>query len=541
MTEIVLFPYQEIHVDSMNDVLSKSPFALDFSALGTGKTYTTSKLYQRLELANIIVVAPVSVKTKWEHMKQVHGINVSHSLSYNELRSVKGRVPKHGLLTRRDYTAVIKYDNDFISIDRVEFKSTDAYQEQVRKGVLLVLDEIQNIKNYSAQFQACQGLILEIVKQYKDNPMQSKSRVVLISGSPIDKKEHVMNLFKCLDIMQSEYLCERISYVAYKYDGLDEIMQYCSGLEGRVLSYSEFMQYVYSPLDAHACVEIAYQLFLKIFKKGLTRSMTNYAPANSVCIRKYNGFFKIELPEDKQNLRIAVEDLGNTAQFNPKTGTVAFHGSSFGAITNALMSIEFAKLNTFIRLASLQLFNTSKTGKVVICVSYRKSIGILSQYFEGKGLNTLILNGSQNAKTRGQVLELFQKASSKHRILICNIVVCNSGIDLDDKHGSYPRTVFVSPIYNTITLYQLCHRFQRIDSKSSPDVYMVYGSETPEHSIINSLGRKSTVMKETTIEQAMSGLVFPGDFPSHYECESMYNVNNDQSPSTHRTHQRAGE
>lgn len=515
MVEISLFPYQETHVASMHDVLSRSPFALDFSALGTGKTYTTSKLYQQLGLTNVIVVAPVSVKTKWEHMKRFHDINVSHSLSYNELRSVKGRVPKHGLLKRSDSTALVKYDNEFITIDKVEFTSTDAYTDIVKNGVMLILDEIQNIKNFSAQFQACQGLILEIVKQYKST--QSKSRVVLISGSPIDKKEHVMNMFKCLDIMKAEYLCERVSYTSYKYDGLDQIMQYCSELEGRSLRYNEFMQYVYSPLDAHACVEIAYQLFLKIFKKSLARSMINYAPENASCIRKFNGFFRIELPEDKQNLRMAVEDLCNTAQYNPKTGTVAFFGSSFGAITNALMSIEFAKLNTFIRLASLHLFDKSKTCKVVICVSYKRSISVLTDYFQSKRLSTLVLNGSQNAKTRGKVLELFQKPSSEHRILVCNIVVCNSGIDLDDKHGSFPRTVFVSPIYNTITLYQLCHRFQRIDSKSSPDVFMVYGSETPEHSIINSLGRKSTVMKETTIEQANSGLIFPGDFPSYFE------------------------
>lgn len=501
-----------MHVQSMIEVLTKSPFALDFSALGTGKTYTTSKIFQKMELCEVVVVAPVSVKTKWEHMKQQHAINVTSSLSYNELRSIKDRAPKHGLLSRRDYTTIVKYDNELLSIDKVEFKSTESYRAKVNKGIMLVLDEIQNIKNFSAQFLACQALAFEIIKQFKESPSTSKSRIVLISGSPIDKKEHVLNLFKCLDIMKNEHLCERITYLAYKYDGLEDIMKFCSGIENKVLRCEDFIQYMYSPLDAHGCVEIAYQMFLKVFKKHMTRSMD--PPTHDVDIRKFNGFFRIENPVDKLNLRIAVDELGNTAQYNPKTGTVAFHGTSFGAITNALMSIEFAKLNTFIRLATAQLLIE---GKVVICVSYKRSMAVLTNYFEGQGIATLGLNGSQQAKTRGAVIALFQKPTTQYRVLICNIVVCNSGIDLDDKHGMFPRTVFVSPIYNTITLYQLCHRFLRIDSKSSPEVYMVYGSETPEHSIINSLGRKSSVMKETTIEQAVSGLVFPGDFSSFHE------------------------
>lgn len=503
--DINLFPYQEVHVRSLHNILKISPFVLDFSALGTGKTFTTSQLYKNLDLSSVVVIAPVSVKTKWDYMRRHHGINVTHALSYNELRSVKGCIPKHGLLKRTDVVSLVKYNKEMVSVNKAEFVSTCMYQTLVKSGIMLVLDEIQNIKNMSAQFQACRALVSEIAKQYKENPLTSKSRVVLISGSPVDKKEHVINIFKCLNVMKCEHLCERLTHMEYKYDGLYEIIDYCSNLEASSVRVDS--------LESRECVEIAYQLFQTIFKRHLCRSMH---PPHTVGIRKFNGFFKIDDPFHAENLRMAVNALGSSSQFNPSTGTVAYHSTSIGSITKALMSIEFAKLDTFIRLADTELQRTDNK-KVVICISFKKSMTYLSDYFNKQGHETLILNGSQNSCKRGRVLNLFQRHSSEHRILICNIVVCNSGIDLDDKQGGFPRTVFVSPIYNTITLYQLCHRFQRIDSASVPDVYMVYGSETPEHSIISSLGKKSTVMKETTTEQTASGIIFPGDFPSYYE------------------------
>ena len=114
-------------------------------------------------------------------------------------------------------------------------------------------------------------------------------------------------------------------------------------------------------------------------------------------------------------------------------------------------------------------------------------------------------------------MRLFQDASLDHRLLVCNIACCNAGIDLDDKDGSRPRVVYVSPTYNTINLYQLCHRFKRADTKSSAQVNMVYVKEAAELKVLQALARKSQIMKETAEKQADAGVLFPCDFPSHYE------------------------
>ena len=60
---ISLYPEQIEHKNKLMEILKISPFAFDFSMLGTGKTYTSCKIYQELALPNIVTIIPTSVKT----------------------------------------------------------------------------------------------------------------------------------------------------------------------------------------------------------------------------------------------------------------------------------------------------------------------------------------------------------------------------------------------------------------------------------------------------------------------------------------------
>lgn len=54
----------------------------------------------------------------------------------------------------------------------------------LNEGLLLIVDEIQNIKNVSGQFLAAQAMLKPILD---GNAPDAKSRVILLSGSPIDR------------------------------------------------------------------------------------------------------------------------------------------------------------------------------------------------------------------------------------------------------------------------------------------------------------------------------------------------------------------
>jgi hypothetical protein len=75
----------------------------------------------------------------------------------------------------------------------------------------------------------------------------------------------------------------------------------------------------------------------------------------------------------------------------------------------------------------------------------------------------------------------------------------------------------ISPNYHTLNLYQLGHRFQRMDTKSGAGVQMVFAKHAHKLPILDALSRKGSVMWETTPEQAAAGILFPGGFPSWME------------------------
>ncbi len=499
--KIELFPYQQEHVAIMMEHLEKRAFALDLSMLGTGKTYTTSQIALNLGVQHVIVVAPVSVLPKWQYMKSKYDVPILETLSFSSLRSVKNKQPKHGLLIREDYTETYKKNGKEHTVDKARFYPSRLYKHVVEEGVLLVIDEIQNIKNLTSQFDAAAAMIETILNS-------ENSRVIMLSGSPIDKEEQALHMFRCLNILSTPELCSfNIGDYSYDYTGVEEIENYCRSLTNNDLPIASYY-------NNASCIKHVYQLFQKVFIPSCSHAMP--PQKTGIKLSKFNGFYNID-EESREQLEIGVQKLKRACKYNPETDTISYGSSiasSFALITNALMCIEGAKIKTFVRLAKQELEGNSNK-KLVICLNYTSSIDIirdaLSEY------KPLLLQGCMSQKQRETSISKFQQQNNRYRLLIGNLTVCSTGIDLDDKQGVYPRTCLISPMFNTITLYQLGHRFQRMDTRSDSNIYMVYGKGYIESNILSAVMRKGEVMKQTTHEQAEAGVEFPGDYTSYYE------------------------
>ena len=167
----------------------------------------------------------------------------------------------------------------------------------------------------------------------------------------------------------------------------------------------------------------------------------------------------------------------------------------FEVIINQLKVIENAKMRLFIKLAKQRL-EENPHNKVALFVNYTSSIEGLVKDLEE--YNPLVLNGSVQKEDRQPIIDKFQEANQKYRILIGNIRVCSSGLDLDDKTGKFPRYVFANPNLNILDLQQLPYRFLRMNTKSSTVFRFVYVKNHLELGLLNNLKRKAKVMKETT-------------------------------------------
>ena len=536
-SEVSLLPSQTDHVKRIHKIFDSFPFALDLSMLGAGKTYTSTRIAMERSYKHVIVICPVSVMPKWKHMFQTYNVPIKLILGYQSLRSVKYKQPKHGLLYRRDTTQHVNrahawQANTWVqdTIDHVTFETTAAYKEMVKEGLLLILDEVQNIKNVSSQFLAAKALIREITLQNGSLltscfPTASllgmigrtrepfKSHVLLVSGSPIDKQEQVITLFKGLGVMESNRIAQQnISTGVVDWDGMQEIETFCKRLRATSPHYYNAASRWFS-WDYYA-----YTLFQHIFKPAVSSVMS--PPPSGTRLVKRNAFYTVD-SEGAEILRRGLVRLVADSNFNAATGTVAFQGGAAAAgmasISRSLQIIETGKIQLFARVAREELSLNSNL-KVVLALNYTESIkdltALLAEY------SPLVMTGSTSEVKRGEILKEFQAPTLEKRLLICNQSVASTGIDLDDKHGCFPRLALVSPNYSTITSYQLGHRFQRSDTKSDARVHFVFAKakgkskaeskDTIELNVLDALSRKSSVMKETTSQQ-VGRVVFPGD------------------------------
>ena len=519
LPSVELLPSQTDHVARLNGILDSFPFALDMSMLGAGKTYTSTFVAMQRGYKHVIVVCPMSVMPKWKMMHSTYNIPIRQILGYQALRSVKFKQPKHGLLHRRDFAT---------GPTLVEFTPTSAFLKMVQEGLLLIFDEVQNIKNISSQFLAAKALIHAITLR-QGNLLQScrfphrgpssaaapfVSHALMLSASPIDKVEQAIHVFRAVGVMTEDRIAQQnIHTGVLDWRGLAEIQQFCFALHNTPVLRNRFDN----------LQDIAYRMFQTSFKQYVSSAMP---PPNSTKeLLKRNAFYNID-KEGAEIVKRGLSSLQTAAQWD---GTQIHFvpdatAAQMASVTRSLQIIETGKIQLFARVAQDALSAHARR-KVVIAVNFSATVADLQALL--KHHNPLLLTGASTEKQRGDILRQFQTPSTEHRLLICNQSVASTGIDLDDKDGRFPRLALVSPNYSTIMSYQLGHRFLRLDTKSDASVHFVFAKyeqrtkqesrEIIEVGVLDALSRKSSVMRETAGLAPATSVVFPGEHPDWFE------------------------
>jgi hypothetical protein len=240
-------------------------------------------------------------------------------------------------------------------------------------------------------------------------------------------------------------------------------------------------------------------------------------PKLKVDIDCKNGYYNIFNEDDELSLRKAIASLNIATRYNESSNSVDIQMDSMGSITRALMKIEDAKINTFIRIGKETLMK-HKNSKIGIFVNYSSSLEKLEVAFQD--FNPIVLHGKIPTMKRQKLIDEFQKFDLSRRVILSNLQVCSTGVDLDDQSpdGSFPRYAFASPNYVILNLHQLTRRFLRMDSKSNSVFRFVYGKcDKRETSILNALAQKTNVMKETLELQTEHQILFPGEYSEDIE------------------------
>jgi superfamily II DNA or RNA helicase len=514
MSDIHLLEYQKSHVKLLHSYFNTRNFAFDFSLMGSGKTFTSTRLAFERNLKHVLVLCPTSVIPKWTAMRKLaRDVPFRNIISFQSLRSTTFHQPKHGLLHRFEQPSALLTR---LGSSSPEFSTTSLYKSYVEEGLLLIVDEVQNIKNYSSQYLAAKELITEIMHS-------TSSKVLMLSASPIDKREQAVRFFRSLGVLNRPLAYWNPQTYQMDWAGLNDVRDFCASVNERAT--------LETPLRVaheHSFENYVYRLFISVIKTHCSATMR--VEKNPTLLNKYNAYYYID-KEGEEILLRGMSSLTSAARF--EDGQVNFQGAEVSArissVTRALQVIETGKITLFTRLVR-KYAKEQPSCKLIVAVNFTETINDLKNFLVD--LNPLVLQGACSVKQRESVLEQFAEPSLKHRLLLCNQGVASTGIDLDDKDGRFPRVCLVSPNYSSITAFQLGHRFHRIDTKSDATVHFVFAlrkdknpsqcGDIIELKVLDALSRKSEVMRATCDMEMIPDVQFPGEHKEFIESSACH-------------------
>jgi hypothetical protein len=555
---VTLVDHQLEHFQKLGTILNKWSFALDRSSMGTGKTYTSlaCALLFRIPL---LIICPSSLVLMWEERAREVGAEVYMVLSYRKLSSVKCL---HGLLTaykpdaRNDGSSVmgavdLPNDEDINapadkarvkkrSGGTTKFNATRKLMDRAEKGLMVIFDEFHNIRNLTAQTNACHEIVRALLesnavknKRIFDGEEEAEntkfSMVLGLSGTPATTPEEYIRHMHFLGLIKAQRLFQTMPNGVIKLIGARELIEVCAGLDQNATN-AVLQRSVGKLSNAASVREFCFDLYTDVIQHHLVSEMP---PIPSKMI-PWNGIFILDyFPDDAEMFESALTDLVSDAwgadniTERPSLSDLGRNDARADYLLeqlakNAAMNpdaklrsgtkrqrIELSKVRSVVMYAMI-IRHFDPRAKIVILWSFldtisrtlevmlsdwgikREKIGILMgsvKMAERKEIERRFqlptpLGDEAEEEMEGEnddaVLKTLIKGSGADDgpidFIIANITVASAGLNLHDTHGNEPRTIFITPSGSITTMHQATGRVNRYGSKSTATAYVTYAT-----------------------------------------------------------------
>ena len=504
---------QPRHLKAMLQILARFKFCLDTSPLGSGKTFTAMGVARDLQLPHIIYITNASLLLKPARIFKQYGFNNDLFLTFETLRSNINKTSVLGKFRKLNHDLLKRQDTSHDEKKNItSYEVTKKFKQYVEEGCLLILDEVQALKNVSKQLLACIELEKYIIES------NSKSVVLELSGSPGSKEPHFFNMLRRFQIIKETLLYQNKRGI-FTPLGAEELRRFCLKLEPETTH--RIVDDGFTPMNIESR---CFKLYTDVIQFYISDSMPQPPPKPGVELVIKNGFYQMyrkEIPLIEREIKKFAKVLG----FNHKTQRIdkPIRNIFSGEITTCLVRIEICKTNLFIRLAK-QVLDSNPKAKVCLALNYKQTMKRVSKSLEDYGV-VIVWGGDPdtkkavNVETRQKYIDQFNKPNTKVRVLIGTLSIISQGIDLDDRDGAYPRTAFESSSFLFMHCHQFTRRFLRGSyTESSSDVRFVYANcAEKEESILNALYRQGNICKLTLTKQVEGGVKFPGEYGNEEE------------------------
>jgi len=533
---IILSETQQEWYKKVLEILNDNRIYIDTSEMGSGKTFIVLMLALTLELP-LFIICPPSIEGVWRNECKNYAVPLAGVIGYQSLRSITHKQPKHRYLTREenfiDTGIKNKKTGKNIIINDPRFFPTEKFADLVRSGILLIFDEFQMIKNNTAQFKSAYGLIKGL------DALGSRSRIGLLSATPIDKTKQSINLFYILGFIKTDDPLNSV------YDLINECVDINAAKTNKIaLHYGFNMQGAAKKKlkdeDRENVENMIFDLYVALIKNNIsgyiepTRMQYTFRGDEILQLLKavenldldriaelkaeleqeqiindiQNGNYNLS-PAGYRKLAAAVDNANEAGAFiKEKGGRVIM--AKMGKMTLAEKAVELAKIEIFCRIG-LETLLADVKNKIIFCVNYRQTILSLGEFF--KDYEPLKFDGSVKKENRAAIIATFNNDPTR-RILICNIEVGGVGISLHDKVGNSPRFMFISPSYKMLSIHQATGRIYRKGVRSNATTRLVFGNGLEETRVKNNLKKKSEILRESLLNK---DVLLPDQYPDYIE------------------------
>ena len=451
---ISLYDYQELNYARIKEIFTYSRFAFNLSELGSGKSIIGLKIGEDYD--NIVVVSyPAVINQNWIGLIQKYGLQKKiQTITINSLRGRKNYKLNNDYLIRED-----------IPLKQPVFKVTPYWKQICTSRTLLIIDEFQMTKNKNIGAKAVKALIGTILESENSN-------ILLMSGTPIDNIDQIMNYLKLLNLIKKSR-----KFAALKELIKDEEEINCFNFDVKLVDY-----------------------FKNNFLLKFSDKMSPFA-------RKIVGKLSyLTLGEREKELASSEVQSLTTLCKKLETSGKLDSGDSL-SIKQHLQNIELVKMPEL----AVQIINLmcKKKKKIVIALFYIKPIMMLYKLLE-KYKPQLIIGETKNLE-RTSIISRFQEDNLNCRLIIANADIISTGINLDDTTGLFPRICFLSSNYKSMISHQLFYRFCRVTTKSTPEIKIIFCKDLNEDRVLEILNNKTKILKDFS-----SSSFYLSDFKQEY-------------------------
>lgn len=498
--------HQQEWANEAFEILKNHYFYIDTSQPRSGKSYLALWIAKQANLP-VFIVAPRSSHGSWK--KALQTVRVYHEalMTYQAFAGTVEGVNHPYLVS---HTVIVKGNKEAV------YSASAKFRKLVKEGVLVIFDEMHNLKNDCGFSRAAAALTRVIVES--DSPA---TRCALLSATPFDQMEHATVLLRTLGITSTCHLLDNIlGTITYK--GLREALDYFEFLdEAKTRALVE--QY---PVTSHAHAErLVFHLYVEILKPQICGSMALPTDVQSR-MDFTNTFFVIS--EDHHDavlhalntLNRVVEDI-EQKHLSPKSPSNPGQ-HVMQAINEAMYLVEKAKLYDMNRIAQYVL-ESRPNMKVVIALQGLESMEIMVQHLAC--YNARLIHGQVDPDTRTALAHEFN-TDPNVRAMIVNLNLCE-GFSLYAENVEEDRLLLISPSFRFISIIQTAGRICGTDMIGKAYIKMFYadigdegqGEKNNVDRIYNLNIDKSNVMEQALDERVRAALVLPNKYRDETEDE----------------------